>query len=239
MGILSDIRAAKDVMRIKKGGLAKLSISQITGLIVNMPDAKKNLPADTFEKVYNLFKELRKCTTPMVVDFNGYIDNAIKIIKRFDAIAPYEKYSGGNELETSFMMEDIRQTAAPKQSSPSLLTIDSIILDEEDKNYVEQIMKGSYTPVSKTDAETVVRIINLFHIAGKAPALSAIDTFIKGLIERDAAMKAPSIILIPFFMSVLNLNGVLGDQESTELSDKYSEMARQRQIKLLTEQGKL
>lgn len=32
----------------------------------------------------------------------------IKIIKKFDAIAPYEKYSGGNEIEFSFMMDDIR-----------------------------------------------------------------------------------------------------------------------------------
>ena len=45
----------------------------------------------------------------MQIDIDGYYDTAIQIIKRFDAIAPYEKYSGGNELEYSFMMEELRK----------------------------------------------------------------------------------------------------------------------------------
>ena len=37
-----------------------------------------------------------------------YLDTAVKIIKQFDEIAPYEKYSGGNEIEFSFLMAEIR-----------------------------------------------------------------------------------------------------------------------------------
>lgn len=109
MSIFSDVKAAKDVQRIKSGGTASLSISQITNLLVNLPDAQKNLTHEDFRKVYSLYHELRKCKIKMQIDIDGYYDTAIQIIKRFDAIAPYEKYSGGNELEYSFMMEELRK----------------------------------------------------------------------------------------------------------------------------------
>lgn len=41
MGLFSDIKAAKDVQKLKQGGQANLSISQVVNLITNMPDAQK------------------------------------------------------------------------------------------------------------------------------------------------------------------------------------------------------
>ncbi len=41
MSIFSDVIAVKDVQCIKSGGTASLSISQITNLLVNLPDAQK------------------------------------------------------------------------------------------------------------------------------------------------------------------------------------------------------
>lgn len=107
-GVFSDAKAIANIQRIKNGGIANLSISQITTLVINLPDAKKNLTAKEFDQVYALYKEMRKCKTQNPVDMNGYCATAIKIIKEFDKIAPYEKYSGGNETEFSFMMADIR-----------------------------------------------------------------------------------------------------------------------------------
>lgn len=112
MGFFADIKAIKDVQLIKAGGTARLSISQITTLITNMPDARKRLSKEEFESVYALFKELRKCNTKIEMDMFGYLETAKKIILRFDAIAPYEKYGGGNELEYSFMMEDVREESS-------------------------------------------------------------------------------------------------------------------------------
>lgn len=108
MGLFSDIKAAKDVQKLKQGGNANLSISQVVNLITNMPDAQKNLSKGEFEQVYSLYKQMRKCSTKIPVDLEGYFDMALKIIQRFDSIAPYEKYSGGNEIEFSFLMEKIR-----------------------------------------------------------------------------------------------------------------------------------
>ena len=108
MGLFSDLKAMNDLQRIKHGGVGKLSLSQITCFIVNMSDAKKNLSAKEYDAIYGLYKKLRKCTTKMAMDMKGYTDTAVEIIKMFDKIAPYEKYSGANEIEISFMMNEIR-----------------------------------------------------------------------------------------------------------------------------------
>lgn len=46
-----------------KGDKGNLSISQITNLIINLPDAKEKLSSEEFNQVYNLFNELQKCNT--------------------------------------------------------------------------------------------------------------------------------------------------------------------------------
>ena len=235
MAFFADIRAAKDVLRIKNGGFASLSISQITNLIINLPDAKKNLPADQFEKVHSLFKELRQCSTPVKMDFEGYIDTAVKIIRRFDAIAPYEKYSGGNELETSFMMEDIRQSSPPPKQSAE--TVDAISLDNEDMEYVNYIVQnGRNIRISQNEAETIVKIITLYHTVGKSASLTAFDSFALSIIQNDTIYKAYSIMKIPFFTSLLHTNGVLSEIESSDLNNKYVELSSQRLKALATEE---
>ena len=107
MGLISDILAILSVQKIKSGGIAKLSTAQIVNLIINLPDAHANLSAEEYSQIHDLYKGMRKCTTKIPMDMNFYCDTAIKIILEFDKIAPYEKYSGGNEIEFSFMMADI------------------------------------------------------------------------------------------------------------------------------------
>ena len=81
MGLFDDIKAMKDIQKIKSGGKAKLSISQITGLITNMMDARKNLSPKEFENIYNLFNNLRKCNTKIEMDIEGFNKVCIDIIK--------------------------------------------------------------------------------------------------------------------------------------------------------------
>ena len=50
MGIFSDFGSINAVAKIKAGGTADISISQITNLIINLPDAKKNLKKEQFEQ---------------------------------------------------------------------------------------------------------------------------------------------------------------------------------------------
>ena len=109
MGIISGIKAMSAVQKIKSGGAAKLTIAQITELIINLQDARKNTTDEQFKEIYTLYCAHQKCKTKMMMDYENYVMTAISIIKRFDAIAPYEKYSGGNELEFSYLMDEIRQ----------------------------------------------------------------------------------------------------------------------------------
>lgn len=98
-----------DLQRIKRfGGYAKLSVSQIVNLIVNMSDAQRNLPPEQFKLVYAFYTLCRQSKSKVKMDFDGYLDTASKIILRFDEIAPYEKYSGNGEVETQLMLEEIR-----------------------------------------------------------------------------------------------------------------------------------
>lgn len=109
MGVLSDIKAMADVQRIKNGGTANLSISQIVCLIVNLQDAKKNLPKQQFEAVYFTFKQFRKQKEKMELTIEGYYRVASGIILLFNQIAPYEKYSGMNQIETRLLLKEIQK----------------------------------------------------------------------------------------------------------------------------------
>ena len=109
MGIFSSIKAMKAVEAMKHGGKAKISYAQIATLIINLMDAKKKFDSVTFNQIFSLYKEFQTCKTPFEVDLNGYYLMALDIIKKFDQIAPYEKYSGGSEMEFSFLMEKVRR----------------------------------------------------------------------------------------------------------------------------------
>ena len=109
MGIFSDISAAVKVQKIKRGGAEKLSIGQITNLIINLPDAQKHTSESQFQQIHTLYKRLRQCRTKLETDFEGYLETAVKIIALFDRIAPYEQYSGGDPIETAFLMSEVRR----------------------------------------------------------------------------------------------------------------------------------
>lgn len=109
MGIISAIQAIFAIQKIRNGGVASLSIAQVANNIISLSDAQKNLPKEKDDQVRTLFYEMQKCTTKMPMDMETYMDVALRIIKNFDKIAPYEKYSGGNEIEYSFFMDDVRE----------------------------------------------------------------------------------------------------------------------------------
>ena len=95
MGLFSNAKAVKEVERIRKsGGTAKLSVSQIVNMVVNLPDASRNLSREQFKQVYALFSELNKDKNQMELTYDGYLKVASKIIGKFDEIAPFSQYCG-------------------------------------------------------------------------------------------------------------------------------------------------
>lgn len=131
MGIISGLQAIKSVQTIKSGGVAKISIAQITNLIVNLPDAKNNLSEDQFSEIYKKYNELQKCKTKMPCDMDGYLKIALQIIQELDSIAPYEKYSGGNELEFNFLMQELRTNGSSYGNEGPLLNTNQTVPTSE------------------------------------------------------------------------------------------------------------
>ena len=109
MGLFADIKAMSDVQKIKLGGRAAISISSITTLIINLPDAQKNLSAQEYANVYSLYKKMRKCTTKLDMDLDGYYRIAADILREFDKISPCEPYLGLEPFEAALLMQEIRQ----------------------------------------------------------------------------------------------------------------------------------
>lgn len=219
MGFFSDIKAMKEVQRIKKRGTAKLSISQITGLITNMSDAQKNLSSQQFEKVYTLFKELRKCNSKMEMDIEDYYKTAVSIIKRFDVLAPYEKYSGGNELEFSFLMDEIRNSRAA--DSKEFLNLNIYCDPRDAEEDISNMMDTSCVAITREEAKEILAVCMCNQVFGKEAALNAFDTLARQIISENTEIEA--IGKISFFAGVLFPNGVVSKAESDELSKKYTE----------------
>ena len=119
MGLIADIRAIKKIQRIKNGGSASISVSSITNIIINLPDANRTLTKDEYEKVYAIYEKMRKCKTPIDMDINGYYKTAISILLEFDKIAPCESYLGMEPFEANLLMREVRSIAPlcnPKES---------------------------------------------------------------------------------------------------------------------------
>ena len=206
MGLFSDILAISNVQKIKNGKTAKLSMSQITGLITNMTDARNNLNIEDFQKVYKLFLELRKCTTKLELNYENYIEVAIDIIKKFDKIAPYEKYSGGNELEFSFFMKDIRESQ-------------NYEFNMEESNYIEYILTSSNNIIDVEDAEEFINVLRAYSQQGKTKAIDEFDFLAQKITERNDIAK--STAKVSFLLGVLNANNIIDENEMSIMKKQF------------------
>lgn len=220
MGVLSNIKAMKDVQKIKRGGKAKLSISQITNLITNMLDAKRNLSDEEYKKVYKLFIELGKCNTKMEMNMTDYCETAVDIIKRFDKIAPYKKYSGGNELEFSFLIDDIYKQDKLEQEPLLELT-------KEEIAYANSLINSSNGMVEKSEVEEFIQILRTYAYYGKKECLKKFDILANRLINEGPM----AIVKVSFFNGVLNANNIITEIEMKNLGDKYQKVIMDTMIK--------
>lgn len=110
MGILADIKAMRDIQKIKYGGTANISMASITNMIINVQEARKNLSKDEFNDFYQEYLKMQKCKTKLVIDYEGYLKICFDILRRFDEIAPCELYLGLEGIEAEMLMSEIRES---------------------------------------------------------------------------------------------------------------------------------
>lgn len=211
MGIFSDMVAIGSIQKLRSGEIVALSVSQITGVLINLPDAQRKLTTEQFNKVYGLFKELRKNNNKKRMTLEGYYNTAIDIIKKFNEIAPYENYSGTDRQETLLLMQKI--------NSGTIVNDKSFEYTKEEQKYANYIVENSRGMVSDKDAKEFIKIIRSYAEEGKEKALERFDLLIEGLISSGDLFKATS--QMSFYSGLLNSNGIISDKEMETLLQKY------------------
>lgn len=234
MGLLSDIKAMKDLQRIKSGGKAKISIAQITNMIVNMPDAQKNLSDNQFKAVYALYQELRKCNTKMEMDIEGYYTTCIDIIKRFDVLAPYEKFSGGNELEFSFMMEDLRKHNQLVQEELFDL-VDKYQNEYDIDGFIKGVRENAAgISISYGSAKAFAGVILTENLHGWKKSLETFKCLLDEWIEFETAENMLQTFTEISFLCGLLSNEVYPKKETDALWSEYSQKLKDKAAELLS-----
>jgi hypothetical protein len=137
-----------------------------------------------------------------------YLEISIEIIKEFDKIAPYEKYSGGNEIEMAFLMKDIRDSSQTEKNE-----------EEEYKNYMLYLLENSNGMIDLEDAYDFMKVLHVYSKDGKDVALKEFDLLFKKIIE--SSNPAITISKISFLLGVLNSNEIIDVNEMNKLADKY------------------
>lgn len=103
----SFMEAVNGVQLIKYGATVKLSTAQLANILVNLPDAKINLSEKDYDLLVSLYQRMRKDVEKIPMNYEKYLENSLGIIRAFDLVAPYEKYSGTSEHEVSVLMEGV------------------------------------------------------------------------------------------------------------------------------------
>ena len=210
MGFLADLKAISNVQKIKMGGSEKLSVSQITGLIVNMMDARTNLPPQEFYKIAALFDQLRKDKTKKTMNYSAYLRAASDVIMRFDSIAPYEKYCGGDSSECFALLEAIRKDE--KKSS-------DVKTGEAEKQYALQLVEQSNGVITIDDAIKFVQILAMKQGYSTDVIIDAFDDFTGVIVNQYGEIS--SVAKVSFFLGVLNANGIINDIEMEEMRESF------------------
>lgn len=222
MGLFSSLsvgmRGTKAVNKIRNGGKAKISYAMVSMLIISLQEAKAKLTPDKYKAVEDLFMEFQKCSTTYEVGLEGYFELCKDVILKFDAIAPYELYSGGSELEFSFLMDDIRKGENEKHQFIKEVMHESLIDSYSiDENYISTLLEGN-PMATREDAVDFYKVLIEAKINGKKSALDRFDSLVDKIAERNPQI---AIFIVPYFCGALFPNGIISKEESTALSEKY------------------
>lgn len=144
-----------NIQKIVNGETAMLSVAQIVLTLVNMTDAKNNLPPDEFENVYSLFCEYMSDTEMNELkEMNGdlYLENCETIIKEFDILAPFENYSGRepDDIEFAMFLAEIREETEKERCMDEKYVLVKKAL-EDNKDEYKKIVEEVFSKVERNE----------------------------------------------------------------------------------------
>lgn len=201
MDIFANLKAMKDVQKIKNSGTAYFTISAITNLIINLPDAQKVLDRTTFDRVFELYSKMDRCKTKMKLDFDGYLSTAVDILKEFDAIAPCESYLGMEHFEAMMVMKEVRKTHNnPQNQTGELVVSDTVTVFHVARNLdgtIQPIVAASIRPTDTTLIKSLLSTDNL-----GVDEVSHYNTdFYYFLFDENASKPFPSVMILKFIQT--------------------------------------
>lgn len=230
MGFFDDLKAISEVKKIKAGGVGNLSISQVTNLIISLQDAQKNLNKDQYNEIHRIFNKMRECKTKYPMNAEAYVSCCKKIILTFDKVAPYEKYCGGNEIEFSFMMQDIRKDESRKELVQDFLVelVDEYGEQIDAENYIQYIIENAKNliflelPYSKAKMFEGILIANQLY--GTDIALIYFDWLVQYWTHHEATTLEKVDDLrsaVSFMCGLLVCNKLVDKEKSDVIINKY------------------
>lgn len=201
MGLFANFKAMKDVQKIKNGGTAYFTISAITNLIINLPDAQKALDRTTFDRVFELYRKMDRCKTKMKLDFDGYLSSAADILKEFDKIAPCESYLGMEPFEAMMVMKEVRETYSESQiKQENLLMSDAVTAFHVARNLdgtIQPIVAASICPTNTTSIKLLLSTDNL----GVDEVSHHNEDFYYFVFDKNASKPLPSVMILKFIQT--------------------------------------
>ncbi len=100
--------AATSMMMLQKGEKAKFNNATICILVIDMYYAKKNLSKEDYKRMKKIYAEVQKEKDKELVDYDGFVQKAVEVVKRFEEVAPYEKYCGDEPDAYGPILEALR-----------------------------------------------------------------------------------------------------------------------------------
>ncbi len=165
--MFDSITGMREYEKIRKGGVGKLSVSQLVMLSVNMMDANKNLTPAEFERVYALYKEYQKDKVKREYDAESVSKETLEMFLHFDFEADIRQYSGDTPFthmwRTNNSLVKLREQAHAANermiSAKGLLEETQKLLGRFKNISTEDIIAGVKSgKISQQQAEEIIRL---------------------------------------------------------------------------------
>lgn len=193
-------------------------------------DAKKNLTTSEYDKVMQLFEMFKQNKENYYLNLNGYMNLTVKIIKTFDEIAPYEKYSGYSEKDGIALMNEIRYGDTFSKIEPFNLYNNSIEVNNSfsDNNYydklllsmVEDIIAELDNRINYSEALEFVDISTKLTKNNKNNIAHKFVNYYNKMADKYDNLVANSLLVM--FFELINQHESLSDKDKNKTKEKIA-----------------
>ena len=146
---------------------------------------------------------------------------AIDVIREFDKVAPYEMYSGGSQIETSFLLNEIRSHEEENRTVVSKKLQDTSNIDFSQfnvKEVADHIVNNSYGIATFETAEKYARILVVRQVLGRDAAMKEFGKFLSDNRVHYDSVNACG--MNSFYIGCLHSDGIINEAEMEKMTEE-------------------